>query len=331
MSFFDKIKKVLLENNEKELANIEAKIDDIEREYLEESEKVQMLEEESKEAHRKKSDVQKKILTKKELGDLKTIYEFMANYSQIKAISERMVHANELSRYIMELNPVVDDPEQAFNAEIEYRKRLCGIVSVLNKEITQILSDEKVSDENNLEVQDEKNLPIVQPEVKKGFWARIFGRNKKENVSTNENATEKPVKKSKSTKLLFLDYRNTIRNFNDSVASFLVIDLNGPTVIDRQILTVNLYNIKAITAIQKRNIPLTLEDEEYLMTLQPLELWTEVSKYYSLISDVSNVVQNFGKNIDKFEKMYRENPEYFEQENLRKIFQENDEMVIDLR
>ena len=110
----------------------------------------------------------------------------MANYSQIKAISERMVHANELSRYIMELIPVVDDPEQAFNAEIEYRKRLCGIVSALNKEITQILSDEKVSDENNLEVQDEKILPIVQPEVKKGFWARIFGRNKKENVSTNE-------------------------------------------------------------------------------------------------------------------------------------------------
>ena len=331
MNFFDKVKNVLLENSDKELASIEAKIDDIEREYLEESEKVQMLEEESREAHRKKSDVQKKILTKKELDDLKTIYEFMANYSQIKAISERMVHANELSRYIMELIPVVDDPEQAFNAEIEYRKRLCGIVSVLNKEITQILSDEKVSDENNLEVQDEKNLPIVQPEVKKGFWARIFGRNKKENVNTNENATEKPVKKSKSAKMLFSEYRNTIRNFNDSVASFLVIDLNGPTVIDRQILTLNLYNIKAITAIQKRNIPLTLEDEEYLMTLQPLELWTEVSKYYSLISDVSTVVQNFDKNINRIEKMYKENPEYFELENLRRIFQENDERVIDLR
>ena len=331
MNFFDKVKNVLLENSDKELASIEAKIDDIEREYLEESEKVQMLEEESREAHRKKSDVQKKILTKKELDDLKTIYEFMANYSQIKAISERMVHANELSRYIMELIPVVDDPEQAFNAEIEYRKRLCGIVSVLNKEITQILSDEKVSDEKNLEVQDEKNLPIVQPEVKKGFWARIFGRNKKENVSTNENATEKPVKKSKSAKMLFSEYRNTIRNFNDSVASFLVIDLNGPTVIDRQILTLNLYNIKAITAIQKRNIPLTLEDEEYLMTLQPLELWTEVSKYYSLISDVSTVVQNFDKNINRIEKMYKENPEYFELENLRRIFQENDERVIDLR
>ena len=331
MNFFDKVKNVLLENSDKELASIEAKIGDIEREYLEESEKVQMLEEESREAHRKKSDVQKKILTKKELDDLKTIYEFMANYSQIKAISERMVHANELSRYIMELIPVVDDPEQAFNAEIEYRKRLCGIVSVLNKEITQILSDEKVSDENNLEVQDEKNLPIVQPEVKKGFWARIFGRNKKENVSTNENATEKPVKKSKSAKMLFSEYRNTIRNFNDSVASFLVIDLNGPTVIDRQILTLNLYNIKAITAIQKRNIPLTLEDEEYLMTLQPLELWTEVSKYYSLISDVSTVVQNFDKNINRIEKMYKENPEYFELENLRRIFQENDERVIDLR
>ena len=331
MNFFDKVKNVLLENSDKELASIEAKIGDIEREYLEESEKVQMLEEESREAHRKKSDVQKKILTKKELDDLKTIYEFMANYSQIKAISERMVHANELSRYIMELIPVVDDPEKAFNAEIEYRKRLCGIVSVLNKEITQILSDEKVSDEKNLEVQDEKNLPIVQPEVKKGFWARLFGRNKKENVSTNENATEKPVKKSKSAKMLFSEYRNTIRNFNDSIASFLVIDLNGPTVIDRQILTLNLYNIKAITAIQKRNIPLTLEDEEYLMTLQPLELWTEVSKYYSLISDVSTVVQNFDKNINRIEKMYKENPEYFELENLRRIFQENDERVIDLR
>ena len=331
MNFFDKVKNVLLENSDKELVSIEAKIGDIEREYLEESEKVQMLEEESREAHRKKSDVQKKILTKKELDDLKTIYEFMANYSQIKAISERMVHANELSRYIMELIPVVDDPEKAFNAEIEYRKRLCGIVSVLNKEITQILSDEKVSDEKNLEVQDEKNLPIVQPEVKKGFWARLFGRNKKENVSTNENATEKPVKKSKSAKMLFSEYRNTIRNFNDSIASFLVIDLNGPTVIDRQILTLNLYNIKAITAIQKRNIPLTLEDEEYLMTLQPLELWTEVSKYYSLISDVSTVVQNFDKNINRIEKMYKENPEYFELENLRRIFQENDERVIDLR
>ena len=124
MSFLDKIKKVLLENNEKELANIKAKIADVEREYLEESEKVQKLEEETKEAHRKKSDVQKKILTKKDLEDLKIIYEFMSNYSQIKAISERMTHANELGRYSMELVPIIDDPEQAFNAEIEYRKRL---------------------------------------------------------------------------------------------------------------------------------------------------------------------------------------------------------------
>ena len=29
--------------------------------------------------------------------------------------------------------------------------------------------------------------------------------------------------------------------------------------------------------------------------------------------------------------MYKENPEYFELENLRRIFQENDERVIDLR
>ena len=333
MSFLDKIKKVLLENNEKELANIKAKIADVEREYLEESEKVQMLEEESKEAHRKKSDVQKKILTKKELGDLKTIYEFMANYSQIKAISERMTHANELGRYSMELVPIIDDPEQAFNAEIEYRKRLCGITSALSRDITQILSEEKVSDEDREKIQEEKNLPVVQSEVKRGFWARIFGRNKKENVNVNTNINDKvkPEKKSKSTKLLFLDYRNTIRNFNDSVTSFLVVDLNGPTVIDRQILTVNLLNIKTITSMQKRNVPLTPDEEGCLLSLEPLELWTEISKYYSLISDVSNVVQNFGKNIDKFEKMYRENPEYFEQENLRRIFQENDEMVIDLR
>ena len=45
MNFFDKVKNVLLENSDKELASIEAKIGDIEREYLEESEKVQMLEE----------------------------------------------------------------------------------------------------------------------------------------------------------------------------------------------------------------------------------------------------------------------------------------------
>lgn len=124
MSFLERVKYVLLENNERDLAALDAKTAEVEKEYLTEAEIVQRLQEESKEARREKSDVQKKLMSKKELADLKIIYEFIANYPQIKAISERMRHSCELGRYAVDMIPLLDDPEIAFNEEIAYRHRL---------------------------------------------------------------------------------------------------------------------------------------------------------------------------------------------------------------
>ena len=197
-----------------------------------------------------------------------------------------------------------------------------GIVSVLNNEITQILNDDKEQEEQEGETLDTE----PKAEAKKGFFARLFSR------GVNEKDAVKQEKRTRNAKMIFADYRNTIREFQDSYSSFLLIDLDGPTVIDRQILTIILTNIKNINAIQKRNyLDFTEDDRIYLEGVQPHDLWTEIAKYYSATSELSTFVQNFGKNIDKIERMYKDNPEYFDIENLRRIFQENDEVVVDLK
>ena len=197
-----------------------------------------------------------------------------------------------------------------------------GIVSVLNNEITQILNDDKEQEEQEGETLDTE----PKAEAKKGFFARLFSR------GVNEKDAVKQEKRTRNAKMIFADYRNTIREFQDSYSSFLIIDLDGPTVIDRQILTIILTNIKNINAIQKRNyLDFTEDDRIYLEGVQPHDLWTEIAKYYSATSELSTFVQNFRKNIDKIERMYKDNPEYFDIENLRRIFQENDEVVVDLK
>ena len=198
----------------------------------------------------------------------------------------------------------------------------CGIVSVLNNEITQILNDDKEQEAQEGETLDTE--PKAEP--KKGFFARLFSK------GVNEKDQVKQEKKTRNAKMIFADYRNTIREFQDSYSSFLLIDLDGPTVINRQILTIILTNIKNINAVQKRNyLDFTEDDRIYLEGVQPHDLWTEIAKYYSATSELSTFVQNFGNNIDKIERIYKDNPEYFDIENLRRIFQENDEVVVDLK
>ena len=80
-----------------------------------------------------------------------------------------------------------------------------GIVSVLNNEITQILNDDKEQEEQEGETLDTE----PKAEAKKGFFARLFSR------GVNEKDAVKQEKRTRNAKMIFADYRNTIREFQD--------------------------------------------------------------------------------------------------------------------
>ena len=162
-------------------------------------------------------------------------------------------------------------------------------------------------------------------ENKRGLLERLFKRNK------TSKEPEKEEKLSKDGKALFNRYRWTIELFKTFYTSFLVVDLEGPIVVDKNIANTIMMNINNIFSIEKRGFELLEEDKDYLMSVQPHELWKEISKYYSNTMVIATIIQNFDNHIDEFENKYKEKPELFDAKNLERIFEENNQMVVNLR
>ena len=87
MSFIDRVKRILLAKNEEELATVEGKIAEVEILHSEKLEDVNSLKKESEIALGEKSEVQRNVLSKNDLKELETIYEFIVNYPQIEKIA----------------------------------------------------------------------------------------------------------------------------------------------------------------------------------------------------------------------------------------------------
>ncbi len=325
MSFVDRVKSILLKKNEEELANIEIKIAEVERIHSRERENVRNLREEAKVISGEKTAVQKNILNQKDLKELEIIYNFIVNYPQIEKIIEAIRKISSMTDFIS-IDIYHENGTYLLDEELNYRTRLCSIVKKINEEINKILNEE-----NPKENESEKDAKEINPslettkENKRGLFERLFKRNK------TSKEPEKEEKVSKDGKALFNRYRWTIELFKTFYTSFLVVDLEGPIVVDKNIANTIMMNINNIFSIEKRGFELLEEDKDYLMSVQPHELWKEISKYYSNTMVIATIIQNFERHIDEFESKYKEKPELFDAKNLERIFEENNQMVVNLR
>lgn len=326
MDFLEKAKYVMLGKIDSERQSIDEKISELSGTHLLESENVRKLKAESDEANRERAEVQRSMLSKKELNDLEMIYDFVVNYPQIAEIVERIRRTVLLTEYASNFDDFVVDDEEAFRKEVEYRTVITGFIKNLNEEISNILE----SDPEDFKKPEEVQEPVVEEpkeeKKKPGFFARLFGKNKEEETSSVKK--EVVHKKEKNP---FKQYKRTLDEFFSLYGSFIVVNLDGITVVDKNISTRIMANINNILTAEKRGFDLIDEDYDYLEAVKPHELWKEASKYYISTSSLYTCIENFRKNFDRFEKMYREKPELFDTKNLERIFIENDALISDFR
>lgn len=168
MSFVDRVKKILLERNRKELESVQKSIDELTERHAEEFEGVQILKEASDVANREKSKVQNTMLSKKELEDLKIIYDFVSNYQKIENVVER-IKSMQLPRIDNEF-VIYMNGNNSIDAEMTRRYELYDAVKKLNSEITEIIN----LDEPNIEKGEE-----VSTVEKKVFLLEYLERKKR--------------------------------------------------------------------------------------------------------------------------------------------------------
>lgn len=307
MSFIDRVKSILLAKNEEELASVEAKIAEVEILHSEKLENVNSLKKESEIALGEKSEVQRNVLTKKDLKELETIYDFIVNYPQIEKITN----------VIKDISSLIDSISIEFyelDDELYHRLKLYAVVKRINEEIERILNEDNSKEKED---KDDNSFGNSKP-VKSGIFSRLFKRNKD---------SLEPEKEEK----IFNKYRRTISTFKTYYNSFLVVDLGERKLVDKNTANIIMTNIHNILTAEKRGFEILETDKAYLNSAEPKELWKEISKYYSNIMTITTIVQNFETRIDDFERMYKESPELFDIENLERIFRENNQMIIDLR
>ena len=322
MSFIDRVKSELKKKNEEELANIEIRIKELEKTVSNAVEEVQKVKKESEEASKEKSKAEKNILSKKELENLEIIYNFISNYPEIEKITERILHTSNMARYIDSPYGYIESDQEAFDEEVKYREKLCVLVKKLNEEISKIINGEEV--ENSPEEKN-NNVQIAEIKAKRGGIFSILSWIKTKILDSKDEKIEKKGKK------LFDKYRRSMYDFKSYYSSFLFINFDGITLIDKNICTKVLMSINSLVQAKKRGAELSKEDEEYLKFMQPHDLWREIAKYYASTSVISNIMDRFEKNISKYEKLYKENPELFDIENLERIFEENHQKVVEVK
>ena len=71
--------------------------------------------------------------------------------------------------------------------------------------------------------------------------------------------------------------------------------------------------------------------KEFFEDDQLYEFWQEVSNYYANISVIGEIVRKFGENFEKYKRLYEEQPELFDLNNLARIFREHNQNIISLR
>ena len=305
MSFIERVKKVLLERNREELERVEQSIKEITQMHSDEYESVQKLREEFEIASQEKSQVQKTILDKKELEDLKTIYDFVNNYPTIQKVLKKikdidLPQIDEDNIYFK--NVYYKSEADLINATLRRRKELNEAVKKLNIEITEIINSEK---------QEQLTSEHSEPE-KKGFFAKLFGGKKKD-------------------KKTFNNYRKTISEFKEKYNSFLIADFVEFEIIDKKTSSEIARQIHLLSTFKKRGGELYPEEEQFLEDIQPHELWGEIAKYYINILEIKHIIERFDDSFERYEILYADKPDLFDLANLSRIFAENNQKIVALK
>ena len=334
MKFVNRTKKILLARKEEELSAIEEKIKELNKIYSKEHEKVINLKQESDEVFGRKAEFQKNIKNKKEITDLEIIYDFVSNYPRIEKILARIKEMYPLNYNEYLVYPEIYTNEIVQEEGIDIRYQLYKMVKGLNEQIIEINDADIEKLQNDVpkdEQKQEENVETIEIENKKqekrGIFSKLFGR-KEKNKQPTTLERESNTKKEEN---IFDKYRKTINEYKHYYNGFLVMNLDDNVPLDRLSCTKIINTINYLLSVKKRGIKLEKYDEEYLKEMQPLELWNEILKYYSNTLLISGIIQNFENKIDNYEQLYKENPNLFNLENLERIFEENNQMIVDLK
>ena len=160
----------------------------------------------------------------------------------------------------------------------------------LNDDLPKILAGEQIEEADEKEDNPEE---IEFKDLRSNFLKRLFGRAKKKEAEANKKEEPKKLFEAKNSKNTFNKYRRTIDLYNIFYNSYIVADIDGgPQVIDKHIANITMANIRNLEIAEKRGFELTEEEYAFLEDARPTELWTEISKFYSITLDVSIFIKN---------------------------------------
>lgn len=324
MDFFDRAKDKLLKQKQNEIAKLDEKINELNQELSGKNEIVKDLTQKKNNEIQNKSEFEKTVLKENEIEDLKVLYEFIANYQRINKIIDKVRQMKPL--YEDEIFDAYDEiPDEIFNyEEMNRRRQFYEKLKALNDEIIGICNKDvqELNDQEEIKKEKKQEEQITE---KKGLFAKLFGRDNKTKNQADSNAQKKEPKDT-----MFL-YKATIERFKRYFDSFLIIDPERNDVMDRKYCTKVYSNIKYLLGLKRRGIQLEEDDEQYLRSLEPFELLEEVLRYYSNMEIIRSIINCFDSRYEKFELLYKNNPEVFDINTLKTILEENSLTIIDLK
>ena len=291
MKFIDRVKKILLDKNQSEILAVEKKIQEAQKKQSENVESIKDLKKEAQKASKEAVEAKNKVITGKELSQLGIIYDFLSNYSMIEKLLKEIMKAKK--SFSKHLFKSLFRFSKNKTDDLKYV--LYNIISELNKKTVEI-------DDMDLE-----GLSLPDP-----------------------SSTQ--IRRGQSPQKIFGKFRETITKFKSNYNRFIMVpEVDEKIIIERPTAARILGDIQLFKNVKRNGIELEEENEEFLQTMQPHELWSEILKYYGNIETILKIIDCFESCIDDLEKLYQENPSLFNLENLERIFKENNSFVLDAK
>ena len=324
MDFLKRAKDKLLIQTQNDISKIEGKIEEVERKLSDKNEVVSGLSQKKENEVKSKSPFEKNVLKGNEIEDLKILYEFIANFQRIKMIADKISKMTSLyDDEVFDLYDEIPTEISEFD-ESSRRNKFTENLKSLNDEIIAIL-DEESEEFSEKEDTKEENNHDDKTSKKTGFFAKLFGKTKKNNNQSNL------INENNEQKGRMFEYKATIEKFKRYYDRFMVLDEERNSVMDIKYCTREYSNITYLLGLKRKGIQLDRDDEQYLDSMKPLELWEEAMRYYANMEIIKSIIKSFDARYEKFQLLYSTNPELFETDTLKSILEENNLTVVNLK